>query len=766
MIKYLKVTLSVYIVTVIVSFVSSGMDYIKSYKSFINSHYVYGGIRNTVGILLPAFVMSYFNKLPTGIIISVGALCVSVTDNPGPIHHRRMGMMVCNAAILLVSLVMGFALHSPLLLGIFLFVFSFFFSMLGVYGMRAGSIGIAALLVMILNMNQPRHGWEIIWNALYTLAGGVWYMLFSLLMYSVRPYKLVQQALGDCILSIADYLRTRAHFYDREVNYDATYRILMQKQTAVQEQQNLVSEMLFKTRGIVQESTNTGRVLVMLYLDAADLFERVMTSYQDYATLHRTFDATAILQQFKMLALDLAMELDNIGIAVQSGKHSEKNADVEENLIKVRGEYNQLKKTFLTPDNLEGFIGLRGILDNIQDVYDRINTLHHYTTYDRKLRKQQAHKIDYSKFISHQEITPQVFFDNLSFESNTFRHSLRVSLAVTAGYLISWVFPLGHSYWILLTIVVILKPAYSLSKKRNTDRLIGTVLGVLAGIVILHFVKNGTALLIIMIVLMAISYSFLRKTYFIGVLFMTPYVILFSHLLNPGNFTAVLTDRVVDTVIGSVIAFVASIFLVPAWEHTTIKTYMIAMLEDNSYYFSIISMAFSADQPVVTNQHQIARKNAYVALANLSDAFNRMLSEPKWKQKGIDHVHQFVVLNHMLASHIATLSYYTQSKETLYRSGEFKTVSADILQYLTNTIILLEDGTAKTKTIPRKESLRLLNEQTNVLLEKRKTELQQGQWETTTKKSLRELKSVVDQFNFIYKIVVDLNKISTPLIPL
>lgn len=755
----MKVTLSVY-GSNNRFFAPPVMDYIKSYKSFINSHYLYGGIRNTVGILLPAFVMSSFNMLPTGIIISVGALCVSVTDNPGPIHHRRIGMMVCNIAIFLVSLTVGFTLHSPLLLGIILFIFSFFFSMLGVYGMRASSIGIAALLVMIMNMNHPRQGWDIVWNALYTLAGGIWYTLFSLLMYSVRPYKLLQQALGDCILSIADYLRTRAHFYDKQVDYDVTYRTLMQKQTAVQEQQNLVSEMLFKTRDIVRETTNTGRILVMLYLDAADLFERVMTSYQDYATLHRTFDATAILQQFKVLALDLALELDNIGIAVQSGRHSEKNTAVEENILKTRELYNGLRKTFLTPENIEGFISLRGILENIQDVSDRINTLHHYTTYDRKLRKQPAHQIDYNKFISHQEITLQVFLDNLSFHSNNFRHSLRVSLAVTAGYLISWVFPLGHSYWILLTIVVILKPAYSLSKKRNTDRLIGTVLGVLAGIVILHFVKNGTALLIIMIALMAIAYSFLRKSYFIGVLFMTPYVILFFHLLNPGNFTAVLTDRVVDTAIGSGIAFIASIFLVPAWEHTTIKAYMVSMLEENSYYFSMISSVFSGDQPVATNQHQVARKNAYVALANLSDAFNRMLSEPKWKQKGIDHVHQFVVLNHMLASHIATLSYYTQSKETLYRSKELKTVSGDILQFLTNAVILLENGAADTKTISRKESLRRLNEQTNALLEKRKTELQHGQWETATKKPLRELKSVLDQFNFIFKIVVDLNKIS------
>ena len=64
------------------------MDYIKEYKSFISSHYLSDGVRITAGIALPAFIMSYLGLLTTGIVMSVGALCVAVTDNPGPVHHR------------------------------------------------------------------------------------------------------------------------------------------------------------------------------------------------------------------------------------------------------------------------------------------------------------------------------------------------------------------------------------------------------------------------------------------------------------------------------------------------------------------------------------------------------------------------------------------------------------------------------------------------------------------------------------------------------
>ena len=181
----------------------------------------------------------------------------------------------------------------------------------------------------------------------------------------------------------------------------------------------------------------------------------------------------------------------------------------------------------------------------------------------------------------------RVFFDNLNFNSNIFRHSLRVSVAVMMGYLISLTLHTGHSYWILLTIIVILKPAYSLTKQRNKDRLIGTLCGIFIGVIVLFLIKNNIALLVLMIVSMACCYIFLRTNYFISVMFMTPYLLLFFHLLYPADFKALLTDRAIDTAIGSAIAFIASIFFIPKWERTTIKTYMIKMLEENSNYYSV-----------------------------------------------------------------------------------------------------------------------------------------------------------------------------------
>jgi uncharacterized membrane protein YccC len=363
----------------------------------------------------------------------------------------------------------------------------------------------------------------------------------------------------------------------------------------------------------------------------------------------------------------------------------------------------------------------------------------------------------------HQEVHPKILLDNLSLKSNIFRHSLRVSISILIGYLISLAFPLGHSYWILLTILVILKPAYSLTKKRNADRLIGTFLGIIAGVLILYAVKNETLLLAIMITFMTFCYIFIRQNYFIGVLFMTPYVLLFLHLLYPTDFRTVFTDRMLDTLIGSVIAFITSSLLIPSWERETIHSFMINMLKDASSYFSSIAEGYQQKQVIMLDQYAVTRKASLVSLANLSDAFTRMLSEPKSQQKDKELIHQFVALSHRLISHIATLAYYMRQEMATYSSDHYKPITADILQHLSNTTDILEGKSAPAGAGSSKEALRLLNEDMNVLLEKRKTELKQGLLETDNKKGLLEMKSIADQFNFISNIVIDLQKVSSKI---
>src|SRR5271170_3795386 len=130
------------------------MDYLKQYKSFVNSYYLAEGVRITIGITMPAVVLSYFHYLSAGIMVSIGAMCISIPDNAGPIQHRRNAMIVCDIIVFVVAVCTGFATSNPPVLGLMLFTFCFLFAMIGVYGTRVSSIGLAALFVMVLNIDR------------------------------------------------------------------------------------------------------------------------------------------------------------------------------------------------------------------------------------------------------------------------------------------------------------------------------------------------------------------------------------------------------------------------------------------------------------------------------------------------------------------------------------------------------------------------------------------------------------------------------------
>ncbi|MGZ3752907.1 MAG: FUSC family membrane protein, partial [Mucilaginibacter sp.] len=167
----------------------------REIKSFFYSQYFSDGLRISMGILLPSLVLNYFNKFDLGLTLSLGALCVSVVDIPGPVMHKRNAMAVCNLCIFLVALATGFARLNVFSLAIEITIFSFLFSMFTVYGNRAASIGTASLLMMIFMIEKALKPDEILTYALTVTAGGVWYLLFSVLFFSIRPYRAAQQAL-------------------------------------------------------------------------------------------------------------------------------------------------------------------------------------------------------------------------------------------------------------------------------------------------------------------------------------------------------------------------------------------------------------------------------------------------------------------------------------------------------------------------------------------------------------------------------------------
>jgi uncharacterized membrane protein (TIGR01666 family) len=708
----------------------------------------------TAGAIIPALILYHFDLLAMCMALPLGALCVGLTDAPGPPHHRKNGLVASILINFVVAIITGFSREWPWLLGTEIVIFGLFFTLIGVYGNRISNIGLIALLVFVFNIDTHLESHSTWKDALLFTAGGIWYAFLSMVLYNLRPYRYIQQLMGECLIDTAAYLRIKAAFYRRKPDYSYLNTELMRYQVLIQQHHTDLREMLFKTRIIINESTTRSRVLMMMFLDSIDLLERVMTSQQDYRELHKEFDEAGILDDYAEMILALGDELFEIGLAVQSGLPSKSRVDLSEMLSRTMERFFALRKQYLKPNTIEGVIRLRHILYSIQDITERIKRLHSATTYDKRISKQYSRQVDVNQFITRSELDPKLLVDNLSLKSASFRHAARVTVALLTGYIISLLFPLGHGYWILLTIITIVKPAYSITRRRNLQRLLGTLLGGVLGFGMLYFIKEPAVLFVLMLVAMIISYSFLKLQYLVSSACITIYVLLSFHFMNPVGYAEVLTDRVIDTCIGSVVAFIVSQFVWPSWEHEQVSSLMLEALDANRAYFDTTAAAFTGKQADMT-AFKLVRKNAFVALANLSDNLQRMLSEPKDKRPKLKHYHQFVATSHMLTSHIAALSYYAQRNAAQYASPDFQPLVQQVdLQFRQAVEVLQHHVSVEVLNVSAKLPI---SDKVQQLLEIRRKELEAGHDDEilSTRKTLSDMKTITDQFELISTMTVD-----------
>lgn len=727
-------------------------------KRFISSHYLFSGLRITFSAIVPAVILYQYGTLQSMVSVPLGALIISGTDVAGPIHHRINSMLAGIIINFIVLVITGYVHFYPSLIIVELVVFTMFFTMLGVYGNRISTIGLNALLVFVLNVDSKISFGHIWMNALYFTAGSVSYFLLSLLLHRLRPYRNLQQQLGELIMNIADYMQTQSKLYEKGSDYEKLSDKLLQDQIFIQQKQEELRETLFKTRQVVVDTTVKGRVLMMMFLDSVDLFERMLTLQQDEEGLHKDFDNDHILEQVSDGISTFANSMHEAGWLIQSNLSSSANNDLTSITVELNKAIDKLRLQKLNTDNLSSFIRLRQTLYILDDITERINRLHRLTSFDRKAVKQKSPDLKGEAEVPHTEISPGLFFSNLTFKSEHFRHAMRLTLALLAGYIVSLLFPLGHGYWIMLTTLVILKPAYSISRKRNIHRLLGTLTGGLIGFVLLYYINNTTGLFTAMMITMVIAYSFLKVNYYISSICITLYVLLSLHLLSNTDFKVLITDRIEDTFIGCVIAFVASLTVLPLWEYEHMNKLIGDILQSNSEYFKAVSQTFLSGKTDV-QLYKPARKNAFVALSNLSDNFQRMISEPLTKTELKKSYHQFVSSSYIMLSQIASLSSYAQRVGSQYVSTDFQSLINMVGNKLDKAKRVYEE-TEISESNPDNDQYPI-RQQLNMLFEERRNEIKKGIDEPSksVRRKLSDLKSIHDRFDMIGTIAEDEIKI-------
>jgi uncharacterized membrane protein YccC len=130
--------------------------------------------------------------------------------------------------------------------------------------------------------------------------------------------------------------------------------------------------------------------------------------------------------------------------------------------------------------------------------------------------------------------------------------ALRLMASIGVAEVIRQSVSVERSYWVVLTVAIVLRPDLGSVFARALQRGIGTVVGAVLGAVILILIPPGPLLLVPVAVFAALLPYGRERNWGLFSTFLTPLVVLLIDLLRPLGWGLAL-DRLIDTLIGCAI---------------------------------------------------------------------------------------------------------------------------------------------------------------------------------------------------------------------
>ena len=738
------------------------MTYLKDYKVFIQSYYLTNGLKLTLGILFPSILAWIFGHIPLGIDLSLGSLCISIIDSPGPFQHRRNAMLVGLILLFLSSLVTLFTASTYFQYFIILLL-GFLFSFISLYGARAMNIGLCGLLGVIFSLNSKGSPLQNIDYALVLAGGGAWYLVFSATSYRILPFELARKALGDCIFKTAHYIKNRALFYEDPFNEEELIKKSLKDQLEVVEAQNLARELLLKNKDLMKNTNARGRALVLVFSEVLDIFDELSATHADYQLMHNNFSKSGILNEIKEFILEFAAHME--AFAGQVSTHLPVFGNVVSydtlfnHMDSIREHVRVFNRNLEAEEDIPGLLSIRRVERSLIRSLDRLKFMKQYLTSEGQ---KSIENLNIHSFVDHQEFSFSLFQANLKISSVFFRHALRLSIALLIALCIMpWLE--GHrGYWILLTIVFILKPGFSISKSRTMARLTGTLLGAGLAFILLFFISSPQILFGFLVLFMFLAYSFTNLNYMVSVFSTSIFVLILFHFLYPGNLNFV-PDRILDTLIGFCISLACIYLVFPTWEFLGIPALVIKSLEAlKNYYLTVLPDYIREGFDL--NQYKLARKENYLRLSNLNSALERMSKEPVQKQVHAEEFHKLTILCTQFSSSVAAIGVYLSKNPQIQIKNTFQEFISNTLSDLDSSIQFLYPTTNSSEgniglnlleNRPEELKTHYLN-QLQDLTHTRFEEIREGKWESETQIQLREFSLLHEHFNYLSRLSEDI----------
>ncbi|TXD50389.1 MULTISPECIES: FUSC family protein [unclassified Polaribacter] len=665
-------------------------DKLKQLELFLKSSNFDRGIRLGVGIAVPfvlLYFLGYFEYAPA---IVVGTFLNTPGDIPGSIKRKVNAILISIVLTMLITAIILFSKPFLPLLLITLAIISFLVSLISVYGFRASLVSFSGLLAIVISFAvQKETTQDILMHVSLMGIGGLWYLVVSLVFQKLAPKKDQNQLLSDSLLLIGEYLKLRAKLLTKKTKRDERMKQTFVLQHQINEKHETLRETLLTARKRSGRSRYEEKQL-LIFVSSIKIFELIEAKHLDYKMIDEIFgEHKEFLKASKKLNKIMGNHLILLSeLLIQNDKIPNKEILLSA-LSKANQSITNYIETVKLPEAREGAIVLKNLYDYQEQLLQEIRIIRRLMANVQDASKVSLKREDSSQFLTLQEYRLNVLIQNLSLNSTMFRHSFRLTMAIVFGYLLGFLFDIQNTYWILLTIVVIMRPSYGLTKERSKDRIIGTLIGAVIAVGIVLITQNTYVYGVLAFISLILAFSLIQQNYKSAAALITISIIFVYSLMNPDAFE-VIQYRVIDTIIGATIAVVSNYLILPSWEANNLKKILLNALKMNKKYL-LATQELYQNPTAHRLSYNLARKDAFLAIGNLNASFQRLTQDPKSKQKEFQLIYEIVTLNQTMISAIASIGNFIINHKTTPASKEFNTLTCTISNTLQRSCDSLEN---------------------------------------------------------------------------
>jgi uncharacterized membrane protein YccC len=574
----------------------------------------------------------------------LGAICVSIADAPTPLLEklRRIGFSWVTGSLALLAA--ATAAEKGMIEAVVVMAAGFCAAMVTAFGRNAVALSVAILVALALSHSAAPPGVSPSLAALWFATGGFLYAVYAAILTPLTMLRIKRMLLQETLQGLADYLRTQKSALDAGLEQDRVYAMLIASQTALAERLQLARNVVF-----VGVSGPPDRQLAAELLIAIDIFEAALSEQADLDTLlARDGEGDQALEALRALLLVAAGELDHLSRSVTDSGWRD--------VVPIGDKGALLAKVRQRQDDMD-----RGRRDALRATANKIDLL--FTQIGRLADAQKdlraavslVDQIDLAPFVQRSIFDLRSIGRELNLRSPVARFAVRLSLAMFCGSLIGEMLPYrAHGSWILLTVALVMRANYSVTRQRRDERLLGNVFGSFLAAAALS-VAPVWLVPIIVVVSVVTSHAFALQSYLVASIASCVMALMLIHIAEP-NESIFFLMRVVDTGIGGAIAYAFSFFL-PYWEYQTIAKLTPDLLHaELDYARQALTVDFS-DQA-----YRLSRRRLFDAIAALSTALSRMLEEPASARYEVRILSEFLAAAYVFAAHLASVQTFARDR--------------------------------------------------------------------------------------------------------